>query len=185
MVFEMTTDFNLVLPMMIVSIVAYLVADKIDHRSIYDLLLETKDIHIKKELHHETFLSEISAADVMQRCVETLDQSMTIDQVIQTFSRSQHHHFPVMENGQVVGILTQTDLSNPTAKQLTGDRLIREIMTPEPITASPTVNLAHVLYLLNRHRINCLPVTEGRKLLGIITRSDIIRTSRAISPKLV
>ncbi|HEY9615189.1 MAG TPA: universal stress protein, partial [Microcoleaceae cyanobacterium] len=44
-----------------------------------------------------------------------------------------------------------------------------------PITARPKDTLAHVLHLLNYYRLNVLPVTEGTKLLGIITRSDIIR----------
>ncbi|MCC5632792.1 universal stress protein [Nostoc sphaeroides CHAB 2801] len=37
------------------------------------------------------------------------------------------------------------------------------------------LTLAHVLHILNRYHLSCLPVTEGRKLIGIITRSDIIR----------
>jgi CIC family chloride channel protein len=183
-VFEMTTDFNLVLPLMIVSVVAYLVAEKLDHRSLYDLLLERKGIFIKKEPSNQGILSEICAADVMQRHVETLSDHISIDQAIQTFSRSHHRHFPVMQNGQVVGILTQTDLGSREQQPLTPNATIRQIMTPEPITVSPIASLAHVLHLLNHHRINCLPVTEGRRLLGIITRSDIIRVEaeRLASP---
>jgi len=183
-VFEMTTDFNLVLPLMIVSVVSYLVAEKLDHRSLYDLLLERKGIFIKKEPTNQGILSEICAADVMQRHVETLADNISIDQAIQTFSRSHHRHFPVVQNGQVVGILTQTDLVSREQQQLTGDTGISQIMTPEPITVSPIASLAQVLHLLNRHRINCLLVTEGRRLLGIITRSDIIRVEaeRLASP---
>ncbi|MEA5617059.1 chloride channel protein [Cronbergia sp. UHCC 0137] len=191
-VFEMTTDFNLVLPLMIVSVVAYIVADKIDHRSLYDLLLEWKGIYINKKPSGEGLLTQISATDVMQRRVETLSKQTTIDQAIQAFSDSHHRHFPVMEKGLIVGILTQTDLGNIDSQRISGDMTISEIMTPEPITVSPTSPLSYVLLLLNRHNINCLPVTEGRKLVGIITRSDIIRveaerlsgkTDQQIEPK--
>lgn len=173
-VFEMTTDFNLVLPLMIVSVVAYIVAEKIDRRSLYDLLLEWKGIHITKEPSTEGFLAQLNAADVMQRRVETLSSQMSIDEAMQAFSTSQHRNFPVLTNGKLAGIVTQKDLVSIASQHLT-DKVISEIMTPEPVTASPTATLAHVLHLLNRYNLSCLPVTEGRKLVGIITRSDIIR----------
>ncbi len=175
-VFEMTTDFNLVLPLMIVSVVAYLVAEKIDKRSLYDLLLEWKGIHITKEPTTEGLLAQLTAADVMQPRVETLSSQMSVDEAVQAFSQSHHRNFPVLENGKVVGIITQKDLIDIASQQLSGDRTVREIMTPEPVTVSPTATLAYVLHILNRYHLSCLPVTEGRKLVGIITRSDIIRT---------
>lgn len=48
-------------------------------------------------------------------------------------------------------------------------------MTPQPITVNPTDTLTRVLYLLNRYNLSRLPVTSGGRLVGIITRSDIIR----------
>ncbi|MBN3946971.1 MAG: chloride channel protein [Nostoc sp. NMS7] len=174
-VFEMTTDFNLVLPLMIASVVAYLVAEKIDHRSLYDLLLEWKGIHITKEPSTEGLLAQLSAVDVMQRRVETLSSQMSTDEAVQAFSDSHHRNFPVLENGKVVGIITQKDLVNIASQQLGKDTTISKIMTPEPVTVTPTATLAHVLHILNRYHLSCLPVTEGRKLIGIITRSDIIR----------
>jgi len=46
---------------------------------------------------------------------------------------------------------------------------------PEPVTVGPTASLSNVLYLLDRYQLSRLPVLEGRKLIGIITRADIIR----------
>ncbi|WP_313934707.1 chloride channel protein [Anabaena sp. FACHB-83] len=190
-VFEMTTDFNLVLPLMIVSVVAYLVAEKIDHRSLYDLLLERKGIHIQKEPTTDGLLAQLSAAEVMQRRVETLSSQMSIDEAVQAFSQSHHRNFPILDNGKVVSIITQKDLVTNASQQIKGNTTISDIMTPEPVTVSPTATLAYVLHILNRHNLSCLPVTEGRKLVGIITRSDIIRVEaerlsgqiQAIEPK--
>ncbi|MEH2084789.1 MAG: chloride channel protein [Nostoc sp.] len=174
-VFEMTTDFNLVLPLMIASVVAYLVAEKIDRRSLYDLLLEWKGIHITKEPGTEGLLAQLSAIDVMQRRVETLSSQISIDEAVQAFSDSRHRNFPVLKNGKVVGIVTQEDLVSIASQQSGKDTTVSEIMTPEPVTVNPTATLAHVLHILNRYHLSCLPVTENRKLIGIITRSDIIR----------
>src|SRR5579883_1257106 len=174
-VFEMTTDFNLVLPLMISAVVAYLLADKLMPGSLYDLLLEWNGIHIEKEPTTEGLLASLTAADVMQQRVETLSSKMSLDEAVQAFSHSRHRNFPVVEDGRVVGIITQKDIANSASQQLGGDTPVSAIMSPEPVTVKPLATLAHVLHLLNRYDLSCLPVVEGRKLVGIITRSDIIR----------
>jgi CIC family chloride channel protein len=176
LIFELSTDFNLVLPLMIASVTAYLVAEMVTKGSIYDLLLEWNGIHLEEE---ETpargIIAQLTASNVMQRRVETLACQMTLDEVMQAFSSSHHRGFPVVEDGKLVGIVTQTDLANIAQRQLPGDTALSEIMTPHPVTVSPTDSLSHVLYLLNRNNLSRLPVIQGRKLVGIITRGDIIR----------
>jgi len=113
----------------------------------------------------------------MQKKVETLPSQLTLDEVVKAFSRSHHRGFPVVKNARLVGIVTQSDLAKIPAQGLTGDRPVSEIMTTQPVvTVRPTDHLSDVVYRLNRYQLSRLPVTEGRKLVGIITRSDIIRT---------
>lgn len=174
-VFEMTADFNLVLPLMIGSVTAYLVAESVSAGSLYDLLLEWKGIHLEPEATAQGLWTQLKAADVMQPKVETLSSRLSLDEALQAFSQSSHRNFPIVEQGKLIGILTQKDLARTAQRQLQGDTTIHEIMTPEPITVRAQDSLAHVLHLLNRYNLSCLPVTEGRRLVGIITRSDIIR----------
>lgn len=174
-VFEITRDFQLVLPLMVGSAVAYLVAEQINSTSLYDRLLEFNGIQLTKDKPKNDPLSNLQAVDVMQRRVETLSSQMALDEVVQAFSRSHHRGFPVVDSGKLVGIVTQTDLANASKQQLTGDTPLSEIMTPQPLTVSPPDTLSDVLYMLNRYNLSRLPVTEGRHLVGIITRSDIIR----------
>ncbi len=175
MVFEITTNFNLVLPLMIVSIVAYLVAEKVHSGSLYDHLLELNGINLKKEKIANDILIELTANDVMQSRVETLSSSLSIQEVIQAFSRSHHRGFPIVNDDQLVGIVTQTDLANAEKLHLLPDTPVSQIMTPHPVTVNSTDTLSQVLYLLNRYKLSRLPVTDGKKLVGIITRTDIIR----------
>ena len=116
-VFEMTTDFNLVLPLMIVSVTAYLVADKVVPGSLYDKLLQLNGIIITKAAPDEGILTKLTAKDVMQQQVETLDADMTLDEAMQAFSRSHHRGFPVVEDSKLVGIVTQSDLTEDTQSQ--------------------------------------------------------------------
>lgn len=173
-IFEITTDFNLVLPLMIGSVVAYSVAELVAKGSIYSRILAWRGVRLA-ETTVAGILSELTADDVMQRRVETLASQMTLDEMVQAFSRSHHRGFPVVDDGKLVGIVTQTDLAKVNQGQFSGDTQLSQIMTPNPVTVNATDTLSHVLYLLNHFSLRRLPVTEGRKLVGIITRSDIIR----------
>ncbi|MFN6465354.1 MAG: chloride channel protein [Nostoc sp. DedVER02] len=174
-VFEMTTDFNLVLPLMIVSVAAYLVADKVVPGSLYEKLLELKGITLAKQVAMEGTLTKLTAKDVMQERVETLDAEMSLEEAMQAFARSHHRGFPVVEDSKLVGIVTQSDLLKIRDRNLANDIFLKEIMTPVPMTVTPIHTLGNVLYLLDRYQISRLPVVDGRKLIGIITRADIIR----------
>lgn len=175
-VFEITMDFNLVLPLMIGSVVAYLISDRVASGSIYTRLLAWNGIHLEKPTASTGPWSELTAADLMQRRVETLASSMTLEEAIQAFSRSHHRGFPVVDEGKLVGIVTQTDLADMSRRPAKAESVtLADIMTPQPVTVSPDDPLTQVLYLLNRFNLSRLPVTEGHKLVGIITRADIIR----------
>lgn len=176
-VFEITTDFYLVLPLMIACMAAYLVGEAIFQGSIYQHLLEASGISLKDDPVKEEFLTGLTAADVMQSQVETLNSNLSGAEVLKAMSRSHHRGFPVVEKGELVGIVTQSDL----AKQQSNAEgvTLKEIMTPRPITVQADASLSDVLYLLDRYQLSRLPVTEGRKLVGIITRTDVIRAEVA------
>jgi CIC family chloride channel protein len=174
-VFEMTANFNLVLPLMIGAGIAYLVADRANRGSIYNRLLAMQGIHLEPVVQANNPWAGLKAADLMQRRVETLSSQMTLPEVVQAFSRSHHRGFPVLEEGRLVGIVTQSDLGEVTAKGIDPYLTLAEFMTTPPVTVAPDASLPRVLHLLNRLKLSRLPVTEGNKLVGIITRADIIR----------
>ncbi|MEM7769743.1 MAG: chloride channel protein [Cyanobacteria bacterium P01_E01_bin.6] len=177
-VFEMTTDFNLVLPLMISSVIASLVADQLFEGSLYNRLLMLKGVRIGALAENRSHqLTELTAADLMQRRVETLSSQMSLAEAIQAFSRSHHRGFPVVDHGRLVGIISQSDVGDssryaPGSEHTT---TLADIMTPQPVTVKAHDPLTHVLYLLNRFKISRLPVVDAHKLVGIITRADIIR----------
>jgi CIC family chloride channel protein len=175
-VFEIVSDFNLILPLMIGSIVAYLTAEKIDKKSLSDRLWELKGVRLKKQQAVGDSLIDIRATDVMVRQVETLEAELSLAEVKQAFSNSHHRGFPVLDkNGKLVGIVSQSDLFDTDKRNFSEDTPLSEFMTRQPVSVSPIDNLSEVLYQLNRYKLSRLPVIENRKLVGIITRSDIIR----------
>ncbi len=173
-VFELNADFNLVLPLMITCAVAYLSAETFYQGSLYKHLLKQMGMELEEETSSKNnILNQLKAADVMQSKVETVSPHLLVSQLLQVMSTSHHRGFPVVDNGKLVGIVTQSDLEKVTSER---DKLsIGEIMTKPAIAVNPDVSLTNVIYLLNSHQLSRLPVVEGNKLVGIITRTDIIR----------
>jgi CIC family chloride channel protein len=174
-VFEITRDFNIILPLMITSVVAYLCTEKYAPGSLYTHLLEQKGIHLEAEIVTDGLWDGLRAIDVMQQRVETLNSDMIINEAIQTFARSRHRGFPVVTDGHLVGIITQMDIVKAQESKISDSVEIRQIMTQKPITVSPEESLSQVLYLLSYYKLSRLPVIDRNNLVGIITRSDILR----------
>ncbi len=172
-VFELHRNFSIVLPLMIACATAYTVAESIKAGSLYHHLLKASNIFLKDDVSTNDVLANLTAVDVMQSNVETLDANLGLDELLPVMSRSHHRGFPVVEDGRLIGIFTQSDLDR--LKQAENLKVLRDAMTPNPITISPSSPLVDVLYLLNRYQLSRLPVTDGQKLVGIITRTDIIR----------
>jgi acetoin utilization protein AcuB len=93
------------------------------------------------------------------------------------------HHLPVTVDGDLVGIVTGSDLRNfameLSASVAGGDvvvtrRTVGEIMTRDVVTVNPQDTLEDALLLLHRRRFGALPVVEGPKLAGIISKADIL-----------
>jgi chloride channel protein, CIC family len=176
-VFEMTQEFSIVLPLMIASVTAYLVGESIMTGSVYKYLLARNGIVLKPGMPMENRLSGLKAADIMQRPVETLPATLTIAEAKQVFLRSPYRGFPVVDDSGIVGVLTRSDFTKlETLEDLleeTSD--IQPIMTRKPITVRPHDPLPQVLYWLNHYKIGHLPVIDQTQVVGIITRADIIR----------
>lgn len=174
-VFEVTGHYQLILPLMISAVTAYLVAEWLLPGSLYTHLLAMKGITLAEEVISDGLWATITATEVMQTKVETLESRMRLDEVIEAFSKSHHRGFPVVDGGRLVGIVTQTDLDRVAQRQARSELRLQDLMTPRPITVNPGATLGQVLFLLSRYKLSRLPVVEHRKLLGIITRSDILR----------
>lgn len=174
-VFELNGNFNLVLPLMISCAVAYISAETLESGSIYRYLLlhMGMDLQEKEQTSEGNFLAHLKAGDVMQSQVETVNPDMTVTQLLELMSASHHRGFPVVKDDKLLGIITQSDLGK--VKSDKSQITIAEIMTRNPVTINAEASLTDVLYLLNRYELSRLPVLENNRLVGIITRTDIIR----------
>lgn len=178
-IFEMTANFNLILPLMVGIVIAYLVAELLSPGSLYNCLLSLSGIDLEESpaIAKRPF-SSLLAADVMQSPVETLNSKLAVGEVMRIFDRSMYSGFPVVTAGNLVGIVTQADLSRLDPQRLCNSpspMMLSEIMTPTPQTVQTETVLSEVLALFERHKISHVPVMKGTRLVGMITHTDIIR----------
>ncbi len=176
-VFELTADFGLVLPLMMSCGIAYLIGEAVFKGSLYQHLLEASGIDLKDDAtaYDNDPLVRLVAADVMQRRVETLAADLTLAEAIQAFARSRHHGFPVLDHGRMIGMITDSDLAHQ--RHQPGHLKLHEIISGRPVTLVPTAPLKDVMYLMDRYHLSHLPVLDGQMLVGIVTRSDLIHAA--------
>jgi CBS domain-containing membrane protein len=96
-------------------------------------------------------------------------------------------HLPVInEDGELMGLLTHRDLLRVCVSSIADisrkeqDALLRgipaeQIMTSGVLTVSPESDLRSAASLMLERKIGCLPVVDGRKLVGILTEADFVR----------
>ena len=95
-------------------------------------------------------------------------------------------HLPVVENGRLVGILTQRDLfhaamstalnfGQKAQKEFLKTVVVKEVMTDEVVTIEPGADIKEAARLMVERKIGCLPVVENGKLVGLISETDLLK----------
>ncbi len=174
MVLEMSGGYELLPAIMTASSISYVLSGGI---SIYREQMETRaesPAH-RRELVKD-ILETIRVSDAMTPAdsVISVSPSSTVKDVLYLVKTTGHLGFPVVENNRLAGIITLSDV-NKIPDEEKDTRRIDEIMTKKLIYVSPDESLENALRLLISHDVGRLPVVSNGKLVGIITRSDIMR----------
>jgi len=118
-----------------------------------------------------SLLEGVKVGDVMTPEPITLKPSSTVREALETVFKYKHMGYPVTENNELKGIVTFQDLSNAEK-----DATISEVMTKNVITVDINDDAILALEKLTSHDLGRLPVLKDNKLVGIISKTDLIRT---------
>ncbi|MBI1749612.1 MAG: CBS domain-containing protein [Acidobacteria bacterium] len=125
------------------------------------------------------------ARDIMISAVATIPRGASLLDAAIAMRRSSIRHLPIVDGERLVGIITERDvhrcapslLSEITQEEYNAifeNTPIERVMSRDPITVAPDTPVREVVSILLERKMGCLPVIDGGRLVGIITRSDLL-----------
>jgi len=124
--------------------------------------------------------------DIMVKNPVALSQNEYLDLAKDIMTLGRIRHFPVVDGGQLVGVVSQRDLYRASLGSVMqyGERTqydflktiaVEEVMSHPPVTISPDAPIKDAARLMIDRKIGCLPVMEAGKLVGLITETDLLK----------
>ncbi len=183
--FEMTGDYNIILPLMLATVVSVLISRALESESIYTLKLSRRGIRLHAGRDVD-LMEGITVEEVMEREYEAIPPDMTRETLLAKFEDTHHHGFPLVDGtGRLVGMLTIMDVTHALADK-TGPWTARDIATCDNlVVAEPHESLSTAMMRMGVRGVGRLPVVESLDamlLVGIVRRSSVIQAyNRAIA----
>ena len=124
--------------------------------------------------------------EFMTTSLVTLEPESFMEEAILLEMRRKIRHIPIVDNGKLVGIVTDRDIKRAMPSLLTGtdrethERVMKgtkvsQIMTKSPLTTSPDTPLKDAVKVLCDRKFGALPVVQGGAVVGILTETDLLR----------
>ena len=172
-VFELTRDFEVVLPLMLATVMSALVFSIMSNETMYTEKLSRRGIRVGNELVADA-LRTTAVADVMNRLVDTVDPDDTVGEVLDRITRGDRGAFPIADDdGRCLGVVTRSDLFSHNHER---DATVSEVASRDLVSITPDASLVEAMQLMSEEGVTHLPVIENKLIVGICTRTDIVRS---------
>lgn len=122
----------------------------------------------------------ITAGDIMTSPVMVIPPDASVDEAHRIMLRYGHSALPVVKGKATLGLITRKDLDRAHLHGF-GKTLIREFMTEGVMTVPREASIREVHRIFVTHSIGRIPVTEGNRIVGIISRTDLVRALYPLS----
>ncbi|MBT3228008.1 MAG: CBS domain-containing protein [Candidatus Marinimicrobia bacterium] len=177
-IFEMTTEYTVILPLMITSIIAMVISSRLLNGSnIYTLKLIRRGIDIfgGKDIN---VLDKISVRTLKKKIVDTVSESMTLQELLEKISISSASNFYVKnEDNRLSGIITHSAMRRYLNhhEEIPADATVRDMMNRQFEIISDTTPVHEVLRKMKEMDLEALPVVDDALMLnGEVERSAIV-----------
>ncbi len=177
-VFELTNDYRIILPLMVTCIISTLVSSKLSRESIYTLKLLLRNIGIKEGAEINV-MESIYVRDVYSKDFDSILEHENFNMVVNKVLRSKSPEFPVLDNqGTIKGMISIYDIKEHLfEKDSLKDLLIAgDFADPVFKVAHADENCQAALDKMKKHDYDGIPVVDSadsKKILGMLWRKDI------------
>jgi CIC family chloride channel protein len=183
-IFEMTRDYEIILPLMLAVAVSTVVARTFNRETIYTTKMRRAGIEPLSD-EHIGLMRSIKVSAAMTRDFPTVPPDMPVSALMSKLSRSGHHGFPVVDNeGRLFGVVTLSDVEASVTgegEDYREELHVSDIATKSPIVAYPNESLYKTMLRLGGMDVGRIPVVDSHdrtRLLGVLRRHDIINAYR-------
>ena len=185
-VFELTRDYSLILPLMTAVAIATAVAQIITRDTIYSIKLARRGVDVTEE-PAAAVVADLTVAETMSTNVPLVTEDTDLQELTLAMSRSRGTVLAVTdEEGRFRGLVSATDLT--AALERTDQNLVAsDISVASPQRVYPDDQLGHVVELMAEGDLRQLPVVarwDERRLLGMISQRDVLRQVARRGPRL-
>jgi len=123
---------------------------------------------------------------IMTKNVITLNTNDSLEHAEQLFKSNNIRHIPVVNNKNIIGMLSYTDLLRISFADAVDDNeayvdtivynmfTIEQVMAKNIVSVAPTATIKEVAELLAQKEFHAIPIVENEKLVGIVTTTDLI-----------
>jgi len=181
-IFEMTSDYNIILPLMFACVVSDAVSITISKETIYTQKISRKGVRYSYE-REVNILEAVFARDLMETSVEAIPNTMPLKEVLHRIIETGYVGFPCVDaDGRLVGIITHSDITRAFNDGISPDAPVNTIKKDkELVVAYPDDTIEIVAEKMASSGYGYIPVVdpnEPTRFIGFITRDDVIELFR-------
>ena len=177
--FEMTGDYLIILPLMLTTVMGTLVSRMISRESVYTMKLTRRGISLQRGRDVDV-METLFVKEVMRPAPDPVPASLPLGKVSTLLDRVRMHGLPVVDRfGHLLGVISIRDIDHATAQSQ--DNLIKPVLdfcSRNLVWTNPNETVGTALKRMSQRDIGRLPVVDPdntKKLIGWISRADIVR----------
>ncbi len=125
-------------------------------------------------LRYNILLQDVTVADAMSSPVATVEPSMPLSRLLELMYETKHLGFPVVDRGSLIGIIALADVHKISPQDREAMQ-VRDVMTRTPTILPPSAPLIDALRIMTGQDVGRIPVVADGDLVGIVTRTDVLR----------
>jgi len=182
--FEMTDNYQIILPLMLTVGVSFLVKSRVFPDSVYSIKLRRLSGTRASE-PSTSVLDMLLVVDAMQHDFDTVRADTPVAELVEMAQRRRTRSWPVIgEEGHLVGMVTETDIGHSIIEGRESVATVADVMTTSVVTLRPDSTLREAARRFGELDIQQIPVVsddEGRVLEGVIRRHQMVWVYREIA----